>query len=255
MQHSIIDCGHGFWNLRGSFKIAGLLDIGTQASLVRLTDGRFVFLDSYSLTPEQRAEVDAITGGKVAAVLNTHPFHTVHCAAMQAAFPEAKHYGTARHIEKFPDLKWEELRVEDPALWAEFAPNLEFSVPDGVTFIHPNQNIHCASVLVWHPASRSLHVDDTFGMMPAKGMRKKPKISVHPTLRFALEKRPGAAAEFRGWGEKLMQDWAEPRWLCAAHSGALSSDQIAGGSIGAGLKKALAAVGKTLAKHEAKWGA
>lgn len=254
MDHKIIDCGNGFWNLRGSFKIAGLLDIGTQASLVRLSDGRFVFLDSYTLTPEQRAEVDAITGGQVAAVLNTHPFHTVHVEAMQVAFPEAKHYGTARHLEKFPHLTWESLTVEDPALWAEFAPDLEFSVPEGVLFIHPNEHIHCSSVLVWHPASRSLHVDDTFGMLPAKGMRKKPKIAVHPTLRFALEKRAGAAKDFRAWGEKLTQDWADPQWLCAAHSGALSADEISSGSIAAGLKGALKAAEKTLGKHEAKWG-
>ena len=35
-----------FLNIRGSFKVGGLLDIGTQCSLVRRANGRFVFLDS-----------------------------------------------------------------------------------------------------------------------------------------------------------------------------------------------------------------
>lgn len=256
MHGDIIDCGNGFWNIRGSFKIGGLVDIGTQASLVKLSDGRFVFLDSYTLSPDQRAQVDKITGGAeaVAAVLNTHPFHTLHAEAMHRDFPGAKHYGTARHIEKFPHLGWESLRVEDPVLWSAFAPDLAFSVPEGVVFIHPNAHIHCASVLVWHPASRTIHVDDTFGARPPKDASRKAKVSIHPTLRFALEKRPGAAGDFRDWGTKLLQDWADPHFLCAAHTGALRADDLAGGSIADAMKAALNAAEKTLSRHQKNWG-
>ena len=40
MSGQFIRVSEGFWNIRGSFKIAGVIDVGTQASLVRLTSGR-----------------------------------------------------------------------------------------------------------------------------------------------------------------------------------------------------------------------
>lgn len=46
MADRIVEISEDFWNIRGSFKIGGLLDIGTQASLARLGDGRYVLLDS-----------------------------------------------------------------------------------------------------------------------------------------------------------------------------------------------------------------
>ena len=46
MADRIHDLGLGFWNIRGSFRLGGLLDIGTQCSLVQLNSGKFIFLDS-----------------------------------------------------------------------------------------------------------------------------------------------------------------------------------------------------------------
>ena len=87
--------------LRGSLRLGGIVDIGTQCALVRLASGNFVFLDSYPLTDAIRAQVDALTDGgtKVEAILNLHPFHTLHCEWMHSAFPQAKLYGTARHVD------------------------------------------------------------------------------------------------------------------------------------------------------------
>lgn len=45
---------HDFWNLRGTFKVAGLLDVGTQLSVVRRSNGRFLVLDSYTPSEPQR---------------------------------------------------------------------------------------------------------------------------------------------------------------------------------------------------------
>ena len=80
MKEHIIQVADGFWNIRGSFKVAGLIDIGTHTSLVRRSDGRFLLLDSYTLKDSFAAQVDELTGGQgnVAAVLNLHPFHTIH---------------------------------------------------------------------------------------------------------------------------------------------------------------------------------
>ena len=98
MSDEIHDLGAGFWNIRGSFRIGGVINIGTQCSLVKLSSGRFVFLDSYALTGDVRDEVMALTnnGQDVEAVLNVHPFHTVYCAQMAKDFPQATFYGSSR---------------------------------------------------------------------------------------------------------------------------------------------------------------
>ena len=82
MSDKIHDLGAGFWNIRGTLRLGGVINIGTQCSLIRLASGRFIFLDSYSLTGDVRDEVMALTnnGQDVEAVLNVHPFHTLHCA-------------------------------------------------------------------------------------------------------------------------------------------------------------------------------
>lgn len=49
MTDKIHDLGAGFWNIRGTFRIGGVLNIGTQCSLIKLDSGRFIFLDSYKL--------------------------------------------------------------------------------------------------------------------------------------------------------------------------------------------------------------
>ena len=104
MTDKIHNLGAGFWNIRGTFRIGGVLNIGTQCSLIKLDSGRFVFLDSYKLTGDVRNEVMALTnnGQDVEAVLNVHPFHTIHCAQMAKDFPQATFYGSRRHHKKNP---------------------------------------------------------------------------------------------------------------------------------------------------------
>lgn len=164
MSDRLIDLGNGFWTVRGSLRIGGVFDVGTQCSLVRLANGNFVFLDSYTLTDAIRAEVDALTdgGARVEAIINVHPFHTLHCEWMHRAFPQAKLYGTARHLEHLPDLPWESLRCEDDALAQRYADDFAFSVPRGVVLVSDDESVHFSSVLMLHRASGTLHVDDTF---------------------------------------------------------------------------------------------
>ena len=255
MSEKIIDCGNGFWNIRGSFKLAGLIDLGTQTSLIRLPDGRFAMLDSYGYAPETLARIDAITGGRdaVAAVINLHPFHTLHTEAMHAAFPDATHYGTSRHREKFPALRWAGTVTEDPATWALFAEDLEFTVPDGVALVPSNEHIHAGSVLAYHRPSRTIHVDDTFNLRGAKG-GKAGKLSVHPTLGFALEKRAGATQAFRDWGRRLVTDWAQAEVICAAHAGVLRAETLGARSLSEAMGHALSRVDRKLARHDRKYG-
>ncbi len=258
MRPQILRVAGDFWNIRGSFKIGGVIDIGTQASLVRRGNGRFVFLDSCSLSVAADREVRERThdGKDVEAILNVHPFHTVHVRRMHERFPHARLYGTARHLSRFPELPWEALCTEDSELHAMFAEDFEFSVPRGVDFTSANEHVHFSSVLVLHPASKTIHVDDTlmyirlpqvtrlFGMTDA--------MSFHPTLAKALEKRAGAAQDFRDWATELAERWRDAENLCAAHTATLIARENEGATIHARLVKALGKVSRTLKAHERK---
>ncbi|MEL7070758.1 MAG: hypothetical protein AAGN15_19145 [Cyanobacteria bacterium J06581_3] len=117
MSEEIREIADGFWNIRGEFKVFGLLNIGTQVSLVQKEDGRFVLLDAYTLNEDMKREVYAITnnGDGIDAIINLHPFHTIHVEKVHEQFPKAKLYATKRHIEKFPDLPWQpEMTESDP---------------------------------------------------------------------------------------------------------------------------------------------
>lgn len=259
MNDRIIPTGDGFWNLRGSFRIFGLLDIGTHVSLVRLRSGGFVFLDSYTLDDDTRRWVMDLTGqgARVEAIINLHPFHTVHCARMHRDFPAAKLYGSSRHVARAPDLPWQSLHSDDTALHALFADDLQFSIPRGVDFISRDEKVHFSSVLAYHPASRSLHSDDTLMYLKVGGPLGRlipQRVGFHPTLAQALEKRAGAAADFRAWANDMAERWRDAENLCAAHNHALTRQPPGMASLQRQIAAALARVEPKLAAHEKKYG-
>jgi hypothetical protein len=259
-MQKIIQISDDFWNIRGTFRIGGVLNIGTHASLVRLSDGKFVFLDSYAFSGSVARDLLKITndGSEVSAVLNLHPFHTVHVDAMHRQFPDARHYGTARHLAKYPDLSWEQLRTEDEALHAQFSEDFQFSVPNGVDFISDDENIHFSSVLAYHISSKTIHVDDTYMYarlpFPMHLLGVTDVTRFHPTLQKALEPREKAAQDFRQWAERLNTDWGDARNLCTAHLATLSATNNKGSSVKERLSEALSNVENTLRNHEQKYG-
>lgn len=250
MADELIRVGDGFYNIRGSFKLAGLIDIGTQASLVQLQRGDFVLLDSYPLTGELARRVLELTdqGRAVRAILNLHPFHTTHVAATAEQFPRAMLYGTLRHKQQAPSLNWQPLHTDDQALHDQFAGDLTFSVPRGVDLIPHSSALHFASVLAVHNASRTLHVDDTLSWSSLPLMQG---LSFHPTLRFALHKRPGAAAAFRSWAEQLASTCAGLQHLCTAHARKLPQLE---NSIEHSVNEALGRISGMLDTHVKRYG-
>lgn len=260
MSHKIIEVGDGFWNIRGTFRLSGVVDIGTHVSLIRRLSGKFVFLDSYTLTDSQAEQVDALTGGgkHVEAILNLHPFHTVHVSAMHERYPNAKLYGTQRHVERFPDLPWQALRTEDTKLHKKFARDLEFSVPEGVDFVSANENVHFSSVLALHKPTQTIHVDDTLIYarlpVPMRLLGMPDLLSFHPTLASALSKRAGAAQQFSAWAKALASKWKGAQNLCAAHTSVLLQNGTEGTSISQRMNKALRSVSATLRAHKRKYG-
>lgn len=259
MAEEIVEVASDFWNIRGSFKIGGVVDIKTHASLVRRANGNFVFLDSYSFGSKARQRIADIVGDAgIEAILNVHPFHTVHVKAMHEAYPQARLYGTVRHAQRFPDLPWDELHTEDAQLHELFADDFAFSVPAGVDFVPDNENIHFSSVLVLHSSSATIHVDDTFMYLKLPlalrllGIRDS--FSFHPTLSMALEKRAGAADEFRYWARALIDDWGDAENLCAAHTQPLLAADNRGDPIARRMEKALKRCEPKLRLHERRYG-
>ncbi len=259
MSEQILKISDDFWNIRGDFKIGGVLNIGTQASLVRRASGKFLLLDAYTLDGKVKAEVDAAThdGADIEAIINLHPFHTVHVKKAHQQYPDARLYGTRRHLEKFPDLPWQAELSESDECAALFADDLAFSVPAGVDFISSNEHLHFSSVLAYHRASKTIHSDDTLMYLKLPGplgLLKKPEVSFHMTLAKTLERRASAAEDFRAWARQLAADWSDAENLCAAHSAALLGRDNRSESIASRILKALQKVEKTLQAHEKKFG-
>ena len=259
MGEQIRQISEDFWNIRGDFKIGGFLNIGTHASLVRRANGKFVLLDAYTLQGEVKEAVDAISnnGADIEAIINLHPFHTIHVQKVHEQFPNAKLYGTQRHIEKFPALRWQPELTESEEFADLFADDFDFSVPAGVDFISSNEKLHFASVLAYHKASKTIHSDDTLMYLQLPGLLgkvMKPEVTFHMTLPQTLERRAGAVKDFRAWATRLAEQWGDAENLCAAHSAILLGSESRSISIANRILTALQKVEKTLLLHERKFG-
>ncbi|CAM3071135.1 hypothetical protein PANO111632_01260 [Paracoccus nototheniae] len=255
MSERIHDLGNGFWSIRGDLRIGGVLNVGTQAALVRLASGGFVMLDSYPLRGAVREQVMVLTdqGRDMRAVLNLHPFHTLHCAATAQDFPQAPLFGSHRHRLRHPGLNWRPEPVESPEVAAMFAADLTFSLPRGIDYVSRDERVHAGSLLAWHPASRTLHVDDTINLMPVprllRPLVRNPRVFLHPTLPRALLPQAGAVRDFRDWLHGLAALTRDLRWLCAAHSGLRD---FAPGQFGPELLAAFRRIEDRLARAEAR---
>lgn len=259
MTEQVLQISDDFWNIRGNFKIGGVINIGTHASLVRCNKGKYVLLDAYTLKGKVKKQVDAITnnGKDIVAIINLHPFHTVHVQKAHKQYPEAKLYGTRRHVDKFPKLPWQTESTESKEFAALFEDDFDFSVPAGVDFISSNPNLHFSSVLAYHRASKTIHSDDTLMYLKFPGIVgviKKPEVSFHMTLSKTLEKRAGAAKDFRLWATQIAEQWEDAENLCAAHSATLLASKIKYVSVANKIRGALQKVERTLQAHEKKFG-
>ena len=225
MTETIDHLAENFWNIRGVFKIAHVINIGTHMSLVRKPDGKFILIDAYEPGDEDRAALMILTdnGALIDAVLNVHPFHTVHCKFVHETLPHARLVGTRRHHEQKPQLDWDPAPIEDVATQQQFADLFDFSIPAGLEFVPEDESVHASSVLVRHRQSGIVHVDDTLMYLEPPSLIKlvapATKLRFHPKLAEALQKRMGAADDFVRWAKDLARDWADTRIVCAAHNG------------------------------------
>jgi hypothetical protein len=71
---------------------------------------------------------------------------------------------------------------------------------------------------------------------------------------MALEKREGAAAEFREWAAEFTEAWGDAENICAAHSGTLLGETNRGASIREHIRKARGRCELLLRTHERRYG-
>lgn len=246
-----------FWNIRGTYRVAGVLDIGTQMSVVQRANGRFVLIDGCDLDDAERDALMARTrGGElVDAVMHVHPFHTLHVEATHRLFPSAALHGTVRHRQRAPSLPWSPVPIED---WTEdhpFADVFDLSVPDGVYFVCPDERVHVASVLVRLREHGIVHVDDTLNVFAAPGLLRdvlpQSSLRMHPMLPRALKPEPGAADAYSAWALALASRWEDTRIVCAAHS---AVRHLPDGGFAHEVEAALETVSRTLERHRARYG-
>ena len=257
MTGRLTEIGEGFWRVSGDFKLGGVINLGTQASLAHLSDGNYVFLDSYTLPDDVKREVDLLTDGgrRLTAILNLHPFHTLHCEWMHNAYPDARLYGTVRHKRKLPQLPWQDMLCEDAELADKFGVDFDFKVPAGVPLVCDDENVHFSSVLALHRSSGTIHVDDTLVYLdkgfPLSLLAMIRRLDFHPTLAKALEPRAGAAGAFREWAIALGTDWAQAKRIAAAHNAVLELETEEFPTL---VGEALGRVKSVLESHRSEYG-
>ncbi|MCY7280202.1 MAG: hypothetical protein LH610_04775 [Sphingomonas bacterium] len=246
-----------FWNIRGDFRILHVINVGTQMSVARTPGGTFVLLDAFEPDKADQDELLTLTdgGSRIEAVLNLHPFHTVHCAFVQKWLPHARLIGTRRHHQHLPNLQWDPALIEDAATQQQFADAFDFSIPSGVDFISDDEDVHVGSVIARHRASGSVHSDDTLNVLDLPSLLQKvvrgPILRFHPKLAEGLEKRAGAAADYMCWARDVARDWADTQIICAAHNGIL---KLTNETFAEAIENALEFASDTLDQHREKYG-
>jgi hypothetical protein len=222
----IVEVATGFYNIRASFKVKGLIDIGTHMSLSKLSNGKFLVIDTVPFDDELKKEFDVLTnnGTNIEAVVATHPFHTLAFPPFYKMYPNLTYYGTPRHIRNQKEIIWAGNIMNELNRWQ---PDVQMRIPEGSEFIapQPEKTNHFNSVWVYHPSSRVLHVDDTLMYFenPSfifKLIGKKPNvIEFHPSMKYSgLYPTEEAPYQFKRWVEQILQDW-DFDTVCCAHIG------------------------------------
>lgn len=124
--------GSNFWNVRGRFKVLKFIDIGTQMSIIKLRNGKFLIIDTVEMDDHLRRQINQLTnnGQNIEAVIGTHPFHTLSFPAFYQAYPKAAYYGTPRHLCRLTEIPWKG-SLDDCDVRKKWEPDVEMRIPAG----------------------------------------------------------------------------------------------------------------------------
>jgi hypothetical protein len=192
-------------------------------SFIRLKSGKILVIDTVDISdPSIKHEVDQLTnkGDLIEAVVATHPFHTIYFTPFFHCYPNAKYYGTPRHIRNNKVISWAGDISESVVrqLWQQ--DGVHMVIPAGSEFVNiADESNHFISVIVFHEASRTVHVDDTIQYFGDSCVLRCCCLanSMHFwDLDKGLDKTADAPRLFRDDIEKMLSDWDFDN-ICAAH--------------------------------------
>ncbi|KAI9365375.1 hypothetical protein DFJ73DRAFT_772316 [Zopfochytrium polystomum] len=238
----LIEVAPGFYTIQTSFEVAKGIDVGTQMSLLKLSSGKYLVIDTVDPDTAVKAAIDKLTdGGKlIQAVVGSHPYHTVYFKKFQELYPDAEYWGTKRHLRVLPDVKW---TGDISTALTRWSPDVSLRIPSGADFDDPQpESNHFSGLFCLHHASRTLHVDDTLVLAgpsvdaTVRGILgiAAGEVGFHPTL--------GGVG---GSSEAVVAEW-EFENLVAAHRGVVK------GGARALVKAALEKAGPTFERLEAE---
>jgi hypothetical protein len=222
----VIGPGQAFWNIRAPFKVLGLLDVRTHMSIIKLSTGKFLILDTVELDHQLKSEIDQLTdnGKNIEAVIGTHPFHTLAFPAFHTAYPNVPYYGTPRHLRKVTSIPWTGEISQHLNKWS---PEVEMRIPAGAEYVNPTPELlnHFICVWVFSRTAKTLHVDDTVNCYDTNSVllkitgKKRYQLAWHPTMDGpGLKSEVGAPTQFKKWVEDVLRDWDFDN-ICCAHTG------------------------------------
>ncbi|CAF1453995.1 unnamed protein product [Adineta steineri] len=225
-KNELCEIGPGFWNIRGRFKMfCQKVDIGTQMSIIQLSNGNFVVFDTIELDDHLKKQIDKLTnnGDLIEGVIGTHPFHTRSFLSFYKAYPQIAYYGTPRHLRQMPQIPWLG-DLQDCNVRQKWEPDVEMRITAGGEFVNPQfGSSHLMSVFIYHPASRTLHVNDTIMYTDRfnqflKLFGKSDGIMIFHTSIKNCGLHPTADAPylFRDWMRNMLNDWPFDN-ICCAH--------------------------------------
>jgi hypothetical protein len=237
MSSNVREIGANFWNIRSSFRLfAGLVNVGDHMSLIRLSTGRFLVLDACRLKQAEWNWIDHMTdgGSLIDAVIATHPFHTCFFEPFNKKYPNAKYYGTPRHLKQMQSIPWICSVTEVGIQEAWESEGIFMRIPAGADFDPADSTNHFCGMFVYHQPSRTLFNDDTLSVYERPGimgqcmlalMRKKPEEVIFWPGGFkkGLKHTRDAPLQFLAFMEKVLEDWDIDN-ICTAHNGVKRGD-------------------------------
>jgi len=203
--------GSNFYHAIDALVLNGI-NIGVQMNFIQLNSGKFLVLDTISLNSSLIDEINMLTqnGTLIEAVLGTHPFHTLFFPGFYKQYPNAKYYGTPRHLRVVPSVKWTGSLYDckNRVIW----PEIRMRIARGSEFVNPQPEStnHFSGIHIFHPTSGIVHIDDTINIL-------FDIMAFHPSLfTVGLYHIPEAPVAFSGFVQKLIQDW-NFNIICVAH--------------------------------------
>eukprot|EP00640_Fibrocapsa_japonica_P003302 CAMPEP_0113938906 /NCGR_PEP_ID=MMETSP1339-20121228/5316_1 /TAXON_ID=94617 /ORGANISM="Fibrocapsa japonica" /LENGTH=311 /DNA_ID=CAMNT_0000942235 /DNA_START=71 /DNA_END=1006 /DNA_ORIENTATION=- /assembly_acc=CAM_ASM_000762 len=238
----------GFFRVAVKFPMAmGMIDIGSHMGLIRLDSGKFVAIDTVDPNAsipfngsagEIKHDIDLLTenGTLLEAVIATHPYHTLYFPPFYQLYPDAKYYGTPRHLRVQTDIPWVG-SVADAAVLALYEPEIQMRIPPTGSSefdnpLPPASNHFSNAFVLSHGV---LFNDDLLMYLENPKKRIGFIASVlaglkHDSLLFhismykvGLRHTPDSAPKLIVWLEQLLEDW-DFEVIASAHNGVLKSN-------------------------------